>query len=351
MSNYSNAKRVFRALERAEPDRIPHFENVIDVKVRNLILPDASFEEFVEFMDLDALVHFERDIIKEEIIKESPRTIRDEWGVVKIRTSERVPFPIEDEAPIKSEKDLKNYRAPDPDEERRFEQIQKWSQNYKDKRAIVAVVIDNNSVTSDILGFSEHLMAFHTNPELVLQVNQVVLEYQLRYIKNAISAGADIIWITGDWAATTGPMFSIEHYNKFVFPAFRVLVQEAKRNGVYVMKHSDGNCWPLLDSMIEAGIDCFHPIDPTAGMDIGEVKHKYGHRLCLMGNVNCATTLAFGTTDDVRQETKEVIRKAGIGGGLIISSSNSIHSGVKPENYIAMVETIREYGKYPLLLN
>ena len=51
---------------------------------------------------------------------------------------------------------------------------------------------------------------------------------------------------------------------------------------------------------------------------------------------------------EVRQETKKVIRKAGVGGGLIVASSNTIHSAVKPENYVEMVRTIREYGKYPL---
>jgi uroporphyrinogen decarboxylase len=83
-------------------------------------------------------------------------------------------------------------------------------------------------------------------------------------------------------------------------------------------------------------------------MDIGEVKQKYGNRLCLMGNVNCATTLIHGTVEEVSQETREVIRKAGMGGGLIIASSNTIHSAVKPENYLEMVRTTREYGKYPL---
>ena len=52
--------------------------------------------------------------------------------------------------------------------------------------------------------------------------------------------------------------------------------------------------------------------------------------------------------EEVRQETKEVIRKAGEGGGLICMSSNSVHSGVKPENYVAMVKAIKEYGQYPL---
>ena len=348
MAKYTNVERVFRALERKEPDRVPHFEIIIDPKIINEILPGASYEEFIEYMDWDALVNHERDFLKEEVLSESPRIVRDEWGVVKRYTHEYAPVPIEAEAPIKTEKDLESYKPPDPDDEHRFEQIQRWVKHYKGERAIVAMVLDHNVVTSDILGFSERLMAFYTNPELVLGVHQIVLDYQLRYINNVIAAGADIVWIAGDWAYKNGPMFSPEHYNKFVLPPFKACVQEAKKRGVYVMKHSDGNCWSFLDSLVEVGVDLFHPVDPMADMDIGEVKQKYGDKLCLMGNVNCATTLNYGTVEEVRQETEEVIRKAGVGGGLIVSSSNSIHRAVRPENYVEMVRTIREYGKYPL---
>jgi len=346
MAKCTNAERIFRALERKEPDRIPHFETAIDRKVRYAILPDASHEEFIEYMDLDAVVSSDRLFLNEEVLSESLKITRNEWGVVKRYTTEVEPIPLE--APIKSEKDLESYQPPDPDAEYRFQQIQKWVRHYKGERAIVAFVTDHNSLTSDLLGFSERLMAFYTNPELVLRVNQIVLDYQLRYIKNVITAGADIVFIVGDWAYKNGPMFSPEHYNKFVLPPFKAMVQVAKKGGAYVIKHSDGNCWAHLDSIVEAGADAFHPVDPMAGMDIGEVKQKYGDKLCLMGNVNCATTLSFATVEEVRQETKEVIRKAGVGGGLIISSSNSIHSAVKPENYLEMVRTIREYGQYPL---
>lgn len=81
------------------------------------------------------------------------------------------------------------------------------------------------------------------------------------------------------------------------------------------------------------------------------MKAKYGDRLCLVGNVNCGATLSWGTIEEVRQEVKDCIRKAGLGGAYICTSSNSIHSGVKPENYVAMVEAIREFGKYPLDLD
>jgi len=351
MTKYTNSERVFLALARKEPDRIPHFEIVIDPKVRNDILPGVSYEEFIEHMDIDALVNVERESIAEEVISSSPRVIRDEWGVVKRYTQEYAPVPVEAEAPIKNEKDLISYKPPDPDVERRFEQIRRWASRYKGERAVVAVVLDHTTVAGDLMGFSDRMMAFYTAPELVIQVNQIVLDYQLRYIRNAIAAGADVVWIAGDWAYKNGPMFSMEHYNQFVLPPFRACVQEVKKHGIPVMKHSDGNCWSFMDSIIEAGVDCFHPIDPMADMDIGEVKQKYGDRLCLMGNVNCATTLMSGTIEQVREETKEVIRKAGFSGGLIVGSSNSIHKSVKPENYVEMIRTIQEYGKYPLDIN
>jgi uroporphyrinogen decarboxylase len=71
----------------------------------------------------------------------------------------------------------------------------------------------------------------------------------------------------------------------------------------------------------------------------------------LKGNVNCATTLVTGTVQEVVQETLDVIRAGAQGGGLILSSSNSIHSSVNPLNYLAMVNTIKAYGKYPIKID
>jgi len=65
-----------------------------------------------------------------------------------------------------------------------------------------------------------------------------------------------------------------------------------------------------------------------------------------MGNVNCAGSLIHGTKEDVVKETKDCIDIAGPGGGYILASSNSIPRDTKPENYIAMVETVKKYGIY-----
>ena len=81
------------------------------------------------------------------------------------------------------------------------------------------------------------------------------------------------------------------------------------------------------------------------------MKREYGHLVALKGNVNCATTLVNGTAEDVVGETLGVIRAAAEGGGLIVSSSNSIHSTVAPQNYLAMLSTIKAYGRYPIRLD
>jgi uroporphyrinogen decarboxylase len=101
-----------------------------------------------------------------------------------------------------------------------------------------------------------------------------------------------------------------------------------------------------MDLLVDTGLDCLHPIDPLAGMSLAKVKAEYGNRICIMGNVNCAGNLVHGSRQDVIDEVKRCIDVAAPGEGYILSSSNSIPNSVKPENYVAMVEAVKEYGWY-----
>ena len=98
----------------------------------------------------------------------------------------------------------------------------------------------------------------------------------------------------------------------------------------------------------EAAIDAIDPLEPLAGMDIGEVKARYGDRIAVIGNIDCTELLPNATVEQVETAVKETIAKAAVGGGFVLASSNSIHPAVKPENYRAMVEAGRRWGGYPL---
>jgi len=343
-------ERVMTALKLQEPDRVPHFERIAN-RVREAILPGASEEDIVEHLDLDGVRFIDRTHSwSYETADESKKIRRDQWGGLVRYSSEDNPIPME--PAIKSEKDLDSYRLPDPDEAWRYEHLRQLVKRFKGERAIVVGVTDIFALgRENFLGDVNYFRAMVKNPGFIDRANEFMMDYQLRYMRNCIEMGVDIFWINGDWAMTERPMVSREFTERFLAPPFKKLVDYAHSRGVPVIKHTDGNIWPIYDTIIDAGADGLHPIDPMAGMDIGEAKATFGDKICLCGNVSCAFSLVSGTEEEVRQETREVIRKAGKGGGLICMSSNSIHSGVNPKNYLAMVKAIREFGQYPLSLD
>ena len=348
MQKMTSYERVFKALNLQEPDTVPTFEFIVDKKIRDAIKPDISSEDFIEYMGLDAAIYYDQSYDRYETVDEARGIIRDKFGILKRMTSEVDPIPIE--APIKSEKDLNNWVPPDPDVPWKYEALEVAVKRFKGQKPVIATVMGVFYQVNEIRGMADHFMDVIRNPDLIDRLTEIVLDYNLRYIRNCIKLGVDIIWVTGDIATTIGPMVSPKHIERLAIRPLKAMVDECKKYNVPCLKHTDGNIWSIFDMLVSTGIAGLHPIDPESGMDIGEAKAKYGDKICLIGNIDCGATLCWGTEEEVRQEVKECIRKAGKGGGLICASSNSIHSGVKPENYVAMIKAIREYGKYPLSL-
>jgi uroporphyrinogen decarboxylase len=111
--------------------------------------------------------------------------------------------------------------------------------------------------------------------------------------------------------------------------------------GRHLVKHTDGQTWKIMPMMIEAGIDAWHGIQPSIGMDLAVLKKMYGDQICLFGGSDCDTLVA-GTPADARAEVRYAIQHAGQNGGLVITSSNTLMVGVKYENYLAVLEAVRE---------
>ena len=189
------------------------------------------------------------------------------------------------------------------------------------------------------------LFDYALEPRLVHRMAEITTEFNLAAIDYAASIGIDAIAVEGDLAGSTNLIMSPGDFKKYIKPYLIRIVDHAHKKGLMIIKHSDGNIWPILDDLVETGFDGIHPIQPQC-MDIGEVKKHLGDRACIIGNIDCQELLPEGTPDEVDKAVKDTIEIAAPGGGYIISSSNSIHPGVKPENYIAMVEAVHKYGKY-----
>jgi uroporphyrinogen decarboxylase len=151
--------------------------------------------------------------------------------------------------------------------------------------------------------------------------------------------------IEGDLAGEQNLIISPAHYREFIKPYQKETVDFAHDKEMKIVKHSDGNMWPILDDHIEIGFDGFNPIQPDC-MDIKEVKDHVKGRCCLVGNIDCRSLLCEGSIEDVEEVVRRTIEAAAPGGGYVLSTSNSVHPGVKAENYIAMIQAAHKYGQY-----
>ncbi len=208
---------------------------------------------------------------------------------------------------------------------------------------------DGTFPVSHATWLSLFLQCLYIKPDLIKRLIHESTRRSVESIKALVDAGAEAIWGGADWAYDHGPFFSPKHFMEFIFPSLKQHVKTCHNLGVPFVKHTDGNVESIEYAfLLESGIDGYHAIDPRAGMDIARLKRLYGDKICLLGNVDCAMTLVYGSEEDVIQETERCIRDASPGGGHVLSSSNSIHSGVKLENFLVMLETNKKYGKHLL---
>ena len=163
-----------------------------------------------------------------------------------------------------------------------------------------------------------------------------------RYQKHG---GLDGFALCSDYCFNTGPFLSPAMFGEFIAPYLKTLIQGYRDLGFYTIKHTDGNIMPIIDQLIDANPHALHSLDPQAGVDIAEVKRRYGDRVCLIGNVNCGL-LDTGSDEDVVESVRYALRHGMPGGGYIFSTSNCIYTGMRLERYELMLEVWRREGVY-----
>jgi uroporphyrinogen decarboxylase len=339
----TSRQRMLTALRRGLPDRVPVWELIVNQPaIAALAGPQASYFDLVEALDLDGVTIFENQRLRPA----ADGAAIDEWGITWATGAAGVAYPVR--GPIASSAELRSWRAPDPDAPWRLDDLRRAVARFGGGRAIVFLTHDAFEFSANLRGMANLLVDYIEAPEFARELAERVIEYKLGVLRGALEAGADVVVAGDDYAWRRGPIMSPRHFREFVVPHLRQLVELTHAAGKPFIKHTDGFIWPLMDDLLGTGIDALHPLEPIAGMDIGEVKARCGDRIALCGNLDCTVLLPRASAHEVEQAVKETIAKAGPGGGYVLSSSNSIHPGVRPESFRAMVEAARRWGRYPL---
>lgn len=334
-------ERVLAVLNHEIPDRIPTFEWVIHPNVAEKAAGTRDIIEFVSKMDIDGIA------IRPDnaMVQINEKEMRDEWGIIRAIDDE---YPTPLRFPVETLEDFVSLKVPDPNAPHRYDSIKKALAVFGNERCVVGRVRDVVSQPRDLMGFENYLMCFYEDEELIQRMMEMCVDFAEGICENLRDLGVKVIVVGDDIANNNSLLMSPTMYVEQIHPYFTRLVQNAKRMGLKVIKHSDGDLNAVLGELVESGIDCLDPIDVRGHMDMAAIKQKYGEKIALKGNVDCVETLVSGSEKQIRKETANCILKGGIGGGLIISSSNSIHKGINPDKYRYFLEVVKELGQYPL---
>ena len=355
-------ERILAALEIREPDRVPLYihginegpiigiarrftDGLPDVKE----IYDMNDQEKVKLLDALFLVHEACEVDgfsafelgSEEQVDDLH--IRDEFGVIYKRNPYGLPVPKGH--PIKDAADLDKYNPPSP--QRAYLLLLDLArERFQGRKALFWLMRGAFVRTWRLMGMENMMLKMFDDPGLVHNVARMIMEYNLEMLDMLVEAGLDVLVIEDDVADKNFPLISPDQFLEFVNRYNAPVVKKAHDLGLKVVRHSDGNLWPLLDILLETGYDGLNPLEPQAGMDMARVKDYCGDRLCLLGNIDCIDLLPNGSPAEVDEAVRRAIADGGRGGGLIICSSNSLHPGVNPDNCLAMFEAVRKYGQY-----
>lgn len=368
MRSLNSRDRVLKTLEIAEPDRVPITEIDIDIPLMEAI----TGETFPAAVSLQTPIITDRDMERRRVDLKlkcyrkigfdmfaidlstpedwRPRTnpdgtIVDLWGrILKLDkwTKAWVPYSTIFTKP----EDFEDFELPDPDAPGWTFALEHAKEEIGGEMALATFIRDPFAHAWEIFTPMKFVLWMYREPDFIKRAIQEIADFNIGVIKHVAEVGVDLIISGGDYCEAKGPMVPTAFFRDVIFPHLRRQTETSHKEGIKFIKHTDGNINPLLKDLAEI-VDGLHSLDPSAGVDIGKVKEEYGKKLVLIGNVS-VDNLARKSRGEVVDEVKGCIKRASPGGGHILSSSNSWAAGVKMENCLAMVETGRKSGVYPI---
>jgi len=152
-----------------------------------------------------------------------------------------------------------------------------------------------------------------------------------------------------DLGMQSGPQLSPASYRELFFPRHKKMYEYAKKlSGAHIFMHNCGGIYPMIPSLIEAGVEVLNPVQTSArNMEPERLKKEFGRDITFWGG-GCDTqqTLIHGTPEQVREDVKRRLDVFMPGGGFVWNQVHNVLADVPPENVVAMLDAAYEFGKY-----
>ncbi len=352
MTSYERFKCVY---EHKEPDRIPMIDSPWGPTIarwhREGLPQDTSFWNFFGFESIAHIGNDHSPRYHSRVVEETDEYVisTTPWGTTlknwkyKASVPEFIDFTIKDQ---KSWEEAKKRMTPTRD---RID-WQNLKQNYARWRSAGCWIVAGawfgyDVFASWIVGTERVLTAMVLEPEWCSDMFNHALSVNLALLDMVWSEGYtfDCLEFADDLGYRNGLFFDLETYRSVLKPAHKRACDWAHEHGVKVMLHSCGNVNDLIPDLIDAGFDGLNPLETKAGMNLIELKQKYGDKLVLEGGIDVRK---MTESDQIEEEIRTKILSAKVNGGYIYHSDHSVPDSVSFADYCRVIELVRYYGRY-----
>jgi uroporphyrinogen decarboxylase len=382
----TSRERVLAAIHHEQPDRVPliigvsnatgikmkpykGIKNIVGVQAQDNYIYDwpelgtaAIDEETMRRLhsDVRGVLDLEPEDIRKRNRERDPHSdYIDSWGSGQTEISEDDWFPSVHPLPdARTTDDLDSYKGwPDMGDPTRIAHVRDRAKRLAEENqyAILATpwLLFPFERAYAMQGMETFLLNMARDPDFARALMEKIAVYckQLmgRFLEE-LGDNVDIIKIGDDLGTQESLMISPKMYREILKPIHADFISYIKdRTNAKILFHSDGDVAPLIDDFIEIGVDILNPIQTSAGSmsDLSTLKKRYGNNIVFCGGIDTHRILPYGSPADVRQEVRRVIDILGPGGGCMIGAVHTVMNNVPPENVLAMVDAVEEFGHYP----
>ena len=367
-------ERMNKTLGHEEADRVPvsdfFWGSFIERWREELGLP--SDRSIYKHYDLDWIVtipNMDPHIKQFEIIEESEEEVIVRTGFdAVLRKKFADPMPAYLEFATDTLEKMKDFRFDDHRDDRRYlmggdnqiagvgdgfvRNLPPWIETVKSlfpDFPVYGSVCEGHEMLWRIIGLNNVLLWIGLYPDQVGKFVDRIIKFSLGITEAQIKAAdgmLDGMVIWGDVAYTKDLLFSPDYWRKHFKPGVKAIVDLCHSYDIPVIYHGCGNVNKIFEDYIETGVDAYNPLEAKAGLDVVDLRKRYGHRIAFCGNMD-VLTWAKASKEELRGVVLTKLNAAK-GGGFIFQSDHSVPGNISGENYDYAVNLVRDYGTYPL---
>jgi uroporphyrinogen-III decarboxylase len=192
----------------------------------------------------------------------------------------------------------------------------------------------------ELLGVENHLYAFYDEPELMHKINQYNCDFIIKVIKDfCCYIKPDYFSFAEDFSYNHGPMLSKELFEEFIKPYYQQVLKETNSRGITTIVDTDGFVEPMIDWLVDAGIQGIFPLERQSGVDVVRIKKNYPNFILIGGY----DKMVMKHGEDAMRQEFERILPAMKAGGYIPGTDHQTPPDVSLDNYRIYLKLLKEY--------